>query len=177
MRALLLFMFFAAVLLIMQGAHEQEVSALRRKAVEPAVRYEQSTLLDDQFAMRRDQYGSLFDSSGPWMFRDDIGGRTAALGSGSGTFGSSPTPTAAATVPAAAATAAMPQLGALPPPPVAPTAPPRAGLEGFHLAELGAPLQSRRRTKLRLAAAEGLQITGPLRFGAEGEARFPSARV
>jgi hypothetical protein len=176
MRALLLFMFFAAVLLIMQGAHEQEVSALRRKAVEPAVRYEQSTLLDDQFAMRRDQYGSLFDSSGPWMFRDDIGGRTAALGSG--TFGSSPTRPFGS----AAAAAAMPQLGALPPPPVAPTAPPRAGLEGFHLAELGmselgAPLQSRRRTKLRLAAADGLQITGPLRFGAEGEARFPSARV
>lgn len=75
MKTLLLLLLFIGAFLIMDGAHRDALKAAVTEAEARGrgeTRYKVADggeLLDLQFAPRSNQFGSIFDSSGPWAYR------------------------------------------------------------------------------------------------------------
>lgn len=75
MKTLLLLLLFIGAFLIMDGAHRDTVKAAVAEAEARGrgeTRYrvaDGNEILDLQFAPRSNQFGSIFDSNGPWAFR------------------------------------------------------------------------------------------------------------
>lgn len=75
MKTVLLLLLFIGAFLVMDGAHREAMKTAVRDA---KARYRGKTrytaadaddILDLQFGTRSDQFGSIFDSSGPWAYR------------------------------------------------------------------------------------------------------------
>jgi hypothetical protein len=75
MKTVLLLLLFIGAFLVMDGAHRDSLSAAVSAAEargRGATRYKVADggdILDLQFAPRANQFGSLFDSNGPWSYR------------------------------------------------------------------------------------------------------------
>lgn len=66
--------------LILDGFYKQEIQRLKT-FTKTQVRYVTPTdLFDEQFSYRDEHRGSLFDTSGPWLYRDDMSVRGAIYG-------------------------------------------------------------------------------------------------
>lgn len=91
MKTLLLLLLFIGAFLVMDGAHRDALKAAVREAESRGrgrPRYKLAAsedLLDLQFSTRAQQFGSMFDSTGPWAYRDDLSGASLRAGRDRGT--------------------------------------------------------------------------------------------
>lgn len=77
MKTLVMVLMAIAGFMIVDGYYRQEIKRINTTQT-TTVRYITPTdLFDEQFSSRYEQMGSLFDSSGPWMYRDDLSARGA----------------------------------------------------------------------------------------------------
>ena len=80
MKTLVITALALASYLILDGYYKQEINRLKTFS-KTQVRYVTPTdLFDEQFSYRDEQMGSLFDTSGPWMYRDDMSVKGAIYG-------------------------------------------------------------------------------------------------
>ena len=90
MKTLLLLLFFIGAFLVMDASHREALSVAVRDAEARGrgdTRYRLprgDEIIDLQFSHRAQEFGSIFDSSGPWAYRSDVAVPAAKKGGASG---------------------------------------------------------------------------------------------
>jgi hypothetical protein len=90
MKTILLLLFFIGAFLVMDASHREALSVAVRDAEARGrgdTRYRLprgDEIIDLQFSHRAQEFGSIFDSSGPWAYRSDVAVPAAKKGGASG---------------------------------------------------------------------------------------------
>lgn len=78
MKTILLLLFFIGAFLVMDASHREALKTAVRDAEargRGGTRYRlprSDEIVDLQFSLRAQEFGSIFDSSGPWAYRSDV---------------------------------------------------------------------------------------------------------